>query len=384
MQEMPQPPGRHASPRRRMPGPVRLPDWGDEPDIGSMMAAQQAALTDRLEAGLQAIQRRADRLMRQVGAEVYRAAQKGRGTAPPLKDDAARSILTYVDERFQSLNLAVGRLEQAVQKLAQATADVLLRTDQSRQIVDRVAQTSAEHAQRNQAAVGTLATRVDRALQPLSARLDALDAAIKASTTRNRADLTAFTQRTSEGLTRVGERLRQGFAAMHTRSKTQDEELVRDIQGSVTAEVDRLERIMREQAARSIAAAEQVSRSAADTAARTDAALEMLRDRMETGLARVARESAELVEEAAARLAERQHEILGRAIQEAETRTEHAAGVMGPDPVEDTDPAPAWTAPQTEATPGDEWVGLTDADLEDDQGDFPDLRSTIAGLDDLA
>ncbi|HEX9892257.1 MAG TPA: hypothetical protein VGB28_09375, partial [Actinomycetota bacterium] len=194
----------------------------------------------------------------------------------------------------------------------------------------------------------------------------------------------AFTQRTSEGLTRVGERLRQGFAAMHTRSKTQDEELVRDIQGSVTAEVDRLERIMREQAARSTAAAEQVSRSAADTAARTDAALEMLRDRMETGLARVARESAELVEEAAARLAERQHEILGRAIQEAETRTEHAAGVMGPDPVEDTDPAPAWTAPQTEATPGDEWVGLTDADLEDDQGDFPDLRSTIAGLDDLA
>jgi hypothetical protein len=364
------------------PAPVRVPEWGDDPDVQSLLAAQQAAVIDRLEAGLEVIQRRADRLMRQVGAEVYKATQKAQGEAPQLKDDAARSILTYVDERFQTLSLAMGRLEQAVHKLAQATGDVLLRTEQSRQMVDRVAETSAQYAQRNQAALGNLAIRLERSLQPLDARMDAVEAAVKAATARNRADLTAFTQRTSEGLARVGQRLREGFAAMTRRAQEQDDALVTRIESAVASEVERLERIMREQAARSVAAAEQVSRAAAESAARTEASLGMLGHRLETTLSRAADESIDVVDRAVSRMANRQQEILAEAIQEAESRQEAEPPPTAPTEPVNWPPAPARTPdPESEAA----WpVADGDAPPEPmiDDG-LQDLRAAIADLGEL-
>jgi hypothetical protein len=348
------------------PAPVRLPDRGDDVDVQSMLAGQQAAIATRLEEGLVAIQRRADKLMRQVGAEVYRASQKARGPSPPLKDEAARSILTYVDERFQTLNLAVGRLEQAVQKLAQATGDVLLRTDQSRETVDRIAAATREYASHNQAAMKELATRVQRAIQPLSVRLDAVEASVKAATTRNRADLTAFTQRVGEGFSRVGQRLREGFAAMQERSRAEQGELVERIQTGVAAEMERLELAVREHAAQSVGAAEQVSRVAFDATARTEAALDMLRERIEDGLAQTAKEARELVEESAARTAERQQEILADAIGRAESgQTVQERLVVLGEPEADVPTA------------------IEDVEEEIDV-DLADLRSALADLDDLA
>ncbi|HVM11417.1 MAG TPA: hypothetical protein VM638_02935 [Actinomycetota bacterium] len=381
---------------------MRVPDSGDDVDIHAVLAAQQAAVAARLEEGLQDIQRRADQLMRRVGAEVFRAMQQGGGA--PLKDDAARSILTYVDERFQTLNMAVGRLEQAVQKLAQATGDVLLRTDKSREAVDRVAIAAAEQSRRTQQGMTQLATRVERSIQPVAARLDAVEAAVKAATARQRADLAAFTERTSEGLVRVGQRLREGFAAVAKRSDERTRAVGEEIAASVRAEIERLEEALAEQAERSATAAERVALAAQESTARVERALESLGQRLDARLEDAVTETEALVNEAVTRMARRQTKLLEDAIAEVQDRRPPEAPVplhpvaaeppgapseeepppvavgIGPEPVfEEPEPEPD---PESEAH-GDEvqeTVAPIDGELDHD---LDQLRSVLAELADF-
>lgn len=243
MQQMHEPPiGPAAGPRRARtdPPPVRVPEPGESTE--AYLAALQTAMTARLEEGLQALHRSAARLLKQVAAEAWKASKEARPGSP----DAARSVLSYVDERYQSLGLAIGRLEDTVTKLARSTGDVLLRADRTGEMVERVVRAAQEQGRMNEAALAELAQRIRHLLEPLAARMEAIEAALSAATAGQRRDLETFSKRTGEGLARVGERLREGFAAMAERTAAESAEALARLEAAVGTEVGRLEGLARE------------------------------------------------------------------------------------------------------------------------------------------
>src|SRR5918992_1444492 len=108
--------------------PVRLPEQGEEVGVEALVAASQAAITLRLEEGLRAINQSAAKLMRQVAAEVWRAAgpdaRKNLQTGVIgglARDDAIRGVFTHMDERYQALHVEIARMEEALRRLAAVT-----------------------------------------------------------------------------------------------------------------------------------------------------------------------------------------------------------------------------------------------------------------------
>ena len=276
------PPGRGTLP------PVRLPEQGEDVGVEALIAASQAAITARLEEGLRAINQSAARLMRQVAAEVWRAAgpdarknlQSGviGGLA---RDDAFRGVLTHMDERYQALHVEIARMEEALRRLAGATGRSLKRADGMAELVERVSKASHEQGQRTQADLVELARWIERTLGPISARLGALEAATEAVATRQRADLAAFTERTRQALARVGERLSQAFGVLREQTAAENRSALEALEAAIHQDFERLERLSQEQAATSAEVAERISRSLLQLTERTVRALKDLRERID-------------------------------------------------------------------------------------------------------
>lgn len=285
------------------PGPstaspsVRLPEPGQD-RLETMMATLQADMTNRLEEGLRAIHRSAARLMKQVAAEVWKATgpeatqNLQEGVISTLaRDDAVRGILQHVEERHQRLRLDVQRLEEATRKLAEATGQTVTRIDQTRTMVDKVIRHGQDQSQRLQMALAEVARRVEHSVEPLTARLDTLEAANEAMLNRQRAVLAAFTERTGQGLAQVGKRIREGFAMMADRTAEENRNALRRIEASVQQEIERIDRQSKEQAARSLEAMTVVSRSVHEASEHTAAGVAALRDRIEARVEEAARET---------------------------------------------------------------------------------------------
>lgn len=273
--------------------PVRLPEQGEDIGVEALIAASQAAITQRLEEGLRALNQSAARLMRQVAAEVWRAAgpdaRKNLQTGVIgglARDDAIRGVLTHMDERYQALHVEVARMEEALRRLAGATGRSLKRADGMAELVERVTQASHEQGRRTQADLVELARWMERTLGPVSARLGALEAAAEATAARQRTDLAEFTERTRQALARVGERLSQAFGILREQTAAENRSALSTLEGAIHQDFDRLERLTHEQASASADVAERISRSLLQLTERTVRELKGLRERIEAHDAR--------------------------------------------------------------------------------------------------
>lgn len=278
--------------QRTLP-PVRLPEQGEEVGVEALIAASQAAITARLEEGLRAINQSAARLMRQVAAEVWKAAGPDArqnlqaGVIGGLaRDDALRGVLSHMDERYQALHVEIARMEEALRRLAGATGRSLKRADGMAELVERVSQATNEQGRRTQADLAELARWIERTLGPISARLGALEAATEAVSTRQRTDLAAFTERTRQALARVGERLSQAFGVLREQTAAENRSALQALEAAIHEDFDRLEELTKEQAATSAELAARISRSLLQLTERTVQALKVLRERIDARDAR--------------------------------------------------------------------------------------------------
>ena len=286
-------PSSQRSPVQRTLPPVRLPEQGEDVGVEALIAASQAAITQRLEEGLRAINQSAARLMRQVAAEVWRAAgpdaRKNLQTGVIgglARDDAIRGVLTHMDERYQALHVEVTRMEEALRRLAGATGRSVKRADSMAELVERATQASQEQGRRTQADLVELARWIERTLGPVSARLGALESAAEATATRQRTDLAEFTERTRQALARVGERLSQAFGVLREQTAAENRSALSALEGAIHKDFDRLERLTHEQATASADVAERISRSLLQLTERTVRELKGLRERIEAHDAR--------------------------------------------------------------------------------------------------
>ncbi len=104
---------------------ARRPGTPEIRSAAPRMNALDAAVEDRLDEGLRAIEEHAARLMREIATEMWRAS--GADTAPEQdrilsfisRDQAIRSLIAASDDRFQALALRTARLEDALAELAE-------------------------------------------------------------------------------------------------------------------------------------------------------------------------------------------------------------------------------------------------------------------------
>ena len=96
------------------------PPRGDPPTL-------EQALMARIDGGLRRVERTAARLMNEIAAEVWRAVgpeagerQEERVLAVLARDQALKGSIAHADERFQAIDLRIGRIEQALQALSGA------------------------------------------------------------------------------------------------------------------------------------------------------------------------------------------------------------------------------------------------------------------------
>ena len=86
----------------------------------ALIARHRAEIDQRLEEGLRGIERSATALMREIASEVWRTAggdkDEIRGTILDdlSHDEAIRSLIAHADERFQSLAVRTGKLEEQI------------------------------------------------------------------------------------------------------------------------------------------------------------------------------------------------------------------------------------------------------------------------------
>ena len=101
-----------------------------DPDgrIEEVLAEYQRALEQRLDAGLQAIQSSAVKLMKDIAAEMWRTSGgDAAGVQPRIleflsRDEAIRGLIAHSDERFQALALRTERLEDALRQVTRSNA----------------------------------------------------------------------------------------------------------------------------------------------------------------------------------------------------------------------------------------------------------------------
>jgi hypothetical protein len=131
----------------------------------------------------------------------------------PEEADRAKALIAHTEERYQDMQLRLGRLESAFRRLVQANRDAVRSTDRTaKALLDRIdiLVTSVE----------AVATRQEKAL--------------RAADLRHRAELTEFARRAGKAVTAVGATLREEFASSARDVRNGLEQLHLDL--STTAE----------------------------------------------------------------------------------------------------------------------------------------------------
>ena len=144
-----------------------------DPRTEAILTAYHQVIVERLESGLAAIQQQAMEAMREIALEVWRTsgAQSGELQSQILtamsKDDAMRGLMQHSDERFQSLSVRVGHIEDSLTAVSNATRE--LRT---LLISGNLGGGSADPAALEQ--VDALGARIDQIEQHLAAAFEHL------------------------------------------------------------------------------------------------------------------------------------------------------------------------------------------------------------------
>src|SRR2546421_7825245 len=115
-------PGASGGPKRRsLPKPDLPSELG--PRTLAMLSASHRMMMERLEEGLEAIEEAASSLMRDLAAEVWKASG-GDGTKIQSRileqlsrDQAIRGLIAHSDDRFQTLDLRVARIEHSFENV---------------------------------------------------------------------------------------------------------------------------------------------------------------------------------------------------------------------------------------------------------------------------
>jgi hypothetical protein len=124
---VPNDPGAAEEPKRRFFSQKGSDQPGfSDPRIEAMLSASHRMMMERLEEGLEAIEETATSLMREVAGEIWKVA----GGNPAdfqsailerlTKDGAVRGLIAHSDERFQSLDVRVARIEGGLDNVDRA------------------------------------------------------------------------------------------------------------------------------------------------------------------------------------------------------------------------------------------------------------------------
>lgn len=119
------------SKRRRLfaPRPPAPPYLGDT-RLEAMIAAYHQVVVDRLDEGLRTIQQTAVSLMHEIANEVWRTGGadaknvQSRILSVLARDQAIRGLIAHSDERYQALDVRVGRLEDSLTTVADASQEL--------------------------------------------------------------------------------------------------------------------------------------------------------------------------------------------------------------------------------------------------------------------
>ena len=123
----PRTPAASGEPKRRIFGKGD-PPLAFDPRVEAMLSASHRMMMERLEEGLEAIEEAAGSLMRDIAAEVWKAGgsapeeMQGRILEVLSRDQAVRGLIAHSDERFQSLDLRMARIEQSLANVDRASA----------------------------------------------------------------------------------------------------------------------------------------------------------------------------------------------------------------------------------------------------------------------
>jgi len=333
---------------------VRLED--DEPsELERHLAEYTDIIDERLEEGLATLQRSAAKLMRHLAAEVWRASgpEAGRNLkegvlAALTQDDAIRGLLTHTDERFQSLQIRVTRMEGAVRQLAEATRDAVKRvSDRAREMEGRSGTAEEIARQREDLArfsqrMGEGMNEMHRRIQTgLHAELDRVRQGIGGELQRLEAAVTSETAFSSDAARELREELRSIVDGTAERTGVVLEGIHADLARRVAASMEALEERARD-AESLVGRTEALRRDLVERLERLEAGQDRHRERMgeyaeraAEGVAEVARRMqgeiatiAERAEQAEARAGERL-EAVDAAIQESGRRAAEFADRVG-------------------------------------------------------
>lgn len=195
MQQMQEPPqgvgairSRRRPPRRR--AAVTLPDPSSE-DLQTLLVSHQDAVAAQIEHGVRALHHTAVRLMNQL-------ADASQGVSA---EDAGRSLLTHVDERYQALSLRMDRVEGALRKLVQ----------------------TLKHGLRSPGG------------GEVAGRLEGLARTVQQVATQQRAELEAFTRQMGHGLARVAARTGEGLAQVAQRQEAMLDSRLEEMRQAIDA-----------------------------------------------------------------------------------------------------------------------------------------------------
>jgi gas vesicle protein len=127
-------PGVAGEPKRRLF--TKAPETASfaDPRIEAMISASHHVMMERLEEGLEAIEETASSLMREVANEIWKATGGASEDVPTRllerigRDQTVRGLIAHSDERFQTLDVRIARIEESldnVDKAAKALGELM-------------------------------------------------------------------------------------------------------------------------------------------------------------------------------------------------------------------------------------------------------------------
>jgi hypothetical protein len=328
-----------------------------EESLAALVAGYQQTIDRRLEEGLREIQRTATSLMREIASEVWRTAGGDKDEIRETildelsRNEAIRSLIAHTDERFQALATRTARLEENVNAVADSVgttnerlsqgvallakmgasgggADISSVREQLAAVTRQVGEALAMLAERDQAIVDTVRTRIREHGEILTQE-----------TARIAGAMEAYVQHGVQAVGQLAGNVEAHLAAIDERDGSRDGELEARIVGAfgeqMTALAEQLQLMYERMAIDATSLGEAITHTGERTEERSRAVgeyLHLLNDRIgvagtETaseisrvvdarvmGLARMVRSDAEALRRELVRLAAEQDEALGRTL----------------------------------------------------------------------
>ena len=346
---------RAGKPGGRQPSDRTVRLEGDEPsELERHLAEYTEIIDERLEEGLATLQRSAGKLMRHLAAEVWRASGPDAGKnlkegvlAALAQDDAIRGLLSHTDERFQSLQIRVTRMEGAIRQLAEATRDAVKHVSERAREMEGSA--AAEEIARQREDLARFSQRMGVGLNEMHRRirtgvraeLERVREEVRGELQRLEAAVSSESAFSAEAARELREEIRSIVDGTAERTGVVLEGIHADLARRLTESMEALEERARD-AESLVGRTEALRRDLVERLERLEAGLERQRERMNDyagqaaeGLAEVARRMqgeiatiAERAEEAERRAGERL-EAVDAAIQESGRRSAEFADRVG-------------------------------------------------------